>query len=113
MNTFTLDQARNLPQGTIKRVWEGDREYLDIEGKRVPLRSTPRQVRLALLTVASITPAHVEAVLDGLPEPQQTAARIEWEYATFVDRIAFGPLGVALGLSETDIDDVFVAGEGL
>ena len=110
MNTFALDQLRNLPQGTIKRCSDGPHEYLDIEGKHVPLTLRPRQLWLSLLQ-RGITRAQVDGIIATLPAEQQEVARIEMLGHVY-ERLSpwIGTLGSALGLSEADIDDVFIAG---
>ena len=112
MNTFALDQLRNLPQGTIKRCSDGPHEYLDIEGKHVPLTLRPRQLWLSLLQ-RGITRAQVDGIIATLPAEQQEVARIEMLGHVY-ERLSpwIGTLGGALGLSESDIDDVFIAGAG-
>ncbi len=113
MNTFDLDQARNLPQGTIKRVCDGGREYLDIQGKRVPLHIFPRQLWLALIDLGIYKP-QVMAIIDSLPDAQKYTALAELEghvyerTSPWIDQV-----GAALGLDADAIDDVFVEGEGL
>lgn len=74
---------------------------------------TPRQARLALLRAGLLQT--VEAAFAQLPEPDKTAASIEWEYATTIERgsplvARFGPI---LGLTEAQIDELFVAGAAL
>ena len=115
MNTYALDQARNLPAGTVKAGSDERGDYFEYAGKRVPLVITPRQIRLALRRLYGITPAGVEAVLASLPEPQRTDAQIEWEYATRIERVH--PLidQLASVLSQAysvtvDADEVFVVG---
>ena len=83
-------------------------------GKRVPLRLTKRKLRLALIA-RGIMPAQIVDIIDTLPSPQREIAHVEWETADFYDRThnLISYVGQKLGLSETDIDDVFIAGEGL
>ena len=50
-----------------------------------PAAVTRRQLRLWLVR-NGITLAQVEAVIDALPEPQRTEARIEWQDATQFER---------------------------
>lgn len=76
---------------------------------RVPQSVTMRQARLALLG-AGLLPA-VTAAVDAMPEPDKTAAQITWEFAATVDR-GFGmvpALAAAMGMTETQIDDLFIA----
>ena len=83
----------------------------DIEAKRkasVPSSVTMRQARLALLGAGLL--ASVDAAIDSLPSPQKEAARIEWEYATEVQRSSglVSMMGVALGLDDAALDALFI-----
>jgi len=74
----------------------------------VPASVTMRQARLALLGIGKL--AAVDAAIAGLPEPDRTAAQIEWEYSQEVqrDKPFVLMLAPALGLSEEDLDNLFV-----
>ncbi len=79
----------------------------------VPAEVTMRQARLALLGVGKLD--DVDTAIDGLPEPQRSAARIEWDYSSTVRRqqplvLALAP---ALGLSSEDLDNLFRAAGAL
>ena len=50
-----------------------------------PAAVTRRQLRLWLVR-SGYTLAQVEALIDALPEPQRTEARIEWQDATQYER---------------------------
>ena len=67
-----------------------------------------RQARLALLGAGLL--ASVDAAIDGLPSPQKEAARIEWEYATEVQRSSglVPMMGAALSLAEAQLDSLFI-----
>lgn len=69
------------------------------------LTLTARQIRLWLLS-KGILPAHIDAVISSLPEPQKSAVQIDWEYATIFERSnpMINQLGVALGLTTEEID---------
>lgn len=73
----------------------------------VPQSVTMRQARLALLGAGKL--ADVDTAIAGLPEPERTAAQIEWEYSQEVhrDRPFVAMLAPALGLSEEALDDLF------
>lgn len=79
----------------------------------VPDAITMRQARLALLGAGLL--ATVDAAIDGLPSPQREAAWIEWEYAAEVrrDSAMITMLAPALGLSDTQVDELFIAASGL
>ena len=74
----------------------------------VPQSVTPRQARLALLQIGKLDA--VSAALAAMPDPaQRTAAQIEWEYATVIERNSplVTSLAAGLGLTATDIDALF------
>lgn len=79
----------------------------------VPQVVTMRQARLALLGAGLL--AQVDAAIDALPEPQKSAARIEWDYSSEVHRSrAFvQQLGHALGLSDEQLDGLFTQAAAL
>lgn len=59
--------------------------------------------------------ATLEAVFAALPEPDQTVARSRFAYSDTYDR--YDPLvvqlGTAMGLSEQQLDDLWIAGHAL
>lgn len=73
----------------------------------VPSIVTMRQARLALLEAGQL--AAVETAINALPEPQRSAARIEWDYSSEVhrDRAFVQTLGAALGLDSDALDALF------
>ena len=79
----------------------------------VPLRVTMRQARLALHGAGKL--AAVESAIDALSEPAKTAARIEWEYSSEVQRHNgfVAQLAPALGLSDAQLDALFVSAAAL
>ena len=77
---------------------------------QVPQQVTPRQARLALLQIGKLDA--VSAALAAIPDPaQRTAAQIEWEYATVIERNSplVTSLAAGLGLTAADIDALFEA----
>jgi len=84
----------------------------EIEAERkasVPQSVTMRQARLALLGAGLLD--DVEAAIDAQDEPLKSQFRIEWDYATEVDRQWPTLLGLmpALGLTGEQVDALFVA----
>ena len=81
--------------------------------KPVPAVVTMRQARLALLGAGLL--AGVKAAINALPSKQKEAAKIEWEYATDVQRSSGLVLmmGAALGLDDAALDALFVAAAAL
>ena len=75
----------------------------------VPQSVTMRQARLALLGAGKL--AMVDAAIDSMPEPNKSAARIEWEYSNEVQRHNgfVEALGPALGMTSAQIDALFIA----
>ena len=78
------------------------------EPEAIPTEVTMRQARLALLAAGKL--AGVEAAIASMPEPQRTAASIEWEYGNALQRNNpfVAQLGAALGLDDAGIDALFV-----
>jgi hypothetical protein len=74
----------------------------------VPESVTMRQARLALHAAGLLS--GVDAAIASMQEPAKTAAAIEWEYASAVERNAglVPAMAAALGMSEADIDDLFI-----
>lgn len=74
----------------------------------VPPSVTMRQARLALLGAGLL--ASVNAVIEAMGEPTRSAAQIEWEYSNELQRgnALVAALGPALGLTESEIDQLFI-----
>ena len=74
----------------------------------VPHVVTMRQARLSLLSTGLLS--NVASAINALPSPQKEAASIEWEYSQTVERNRgfVVLLGKALGLTETQLDDLFI-----
>lgn len=79
----------------------------------IPASVTMRQARLALLAAGKL--ALVEAAIASLSEPDKTAAQIEWEYSNEVQRSngLVASLGPALGMTEAELDALFVQAASL
>lgn len=79
----------------------------------IPSTVTMRQARLALLQSGLL--ATVNAALDAMVGPEGEAARIEWEYATMVERdspLVTG-LASALGMNDEQMDGLFTLAASL
>ena len=74
----------------------------------VPQSISMRQARLALLQIGKLQ--QINSAITSLPSPQKEEAEIEWQYANDVQRYngVVSLLAPVLGLSETDIDDLFI-----
>jgi hypothetical protein len=92
-------------------------EYRLVNGEWVipaPQQVSMRQARLALLGAGLLD--SVDAAIAAIPdELQRKAAQIEWEYAAFVERDSplIQQLAPALGMTEEQMDQLFVVASGL
>lgn len=79
----------------------------------VPIEISARQARLALLGAGLL--ADVDTAIAAMPSPDKEQAQIEWQYATTINRNHpfVVNLGAALGLSNAQLDDLFIAGAAL
>jgi hypothetical protein len=75
---------------------------------QVPQSVSMRQARLALSAAGKL--AAVDAAIASLPEPQKTAALIEWEYSAAVRRTQplVLSLAPALGFTDEQLDALFI-----
>lgn len=94
---------------TQQCAWDGNQWVVSAIVPVVPDAVTMRQARLALLGAGKL--ALVDAAIDSMPEPNKSAARIEWEYSNEVQRHNgfVAALGPALGMTSAQIDALFVA----
>lgn len=74
----------------------------------VPQSITMRQARLCLHKHGML--AGVQPAIDALPEPDRTAAQIEWDYSSVVERHRGFVLTIAesLGLADEQLDELFI-----
>lgn len=79
----------------------------------IPQAVTMRQARLALLGAGLYT--NVNAAVAAMPGATGDAARIEWEFSSTVGRHRplVTALGTALGLSDAQLDALFIAAGAL
>lgn len=77
---------------------------------QIPQEITMRQARLVLLEHDLL--ANVQVAINSLPEPNKTKAQIEWDYSNVLQRnnLFVTLLGTALGLTDVDIDNLFIEG---
>ena len=89
-----------------KEEQEADAIAQDLKSK-TPATVTMRQARLALLDLELLS--SIDEAINTMQEPDKTKAKIEWEYAAVVERNSdwVSDLGQQLGLSDTQIDDLF------
>jgi len=80
-----------------------------IASQRASTSISMRQCRLQLLAENKLT--DVEAAIAALPESDQAAAQIEWEYAANVDRISplVAVMASSLSLNDEQVDTMFAS----
>ena len=105
--TLLLALDKHIYKGPAVRSLLGGSNY-DFESA-VPQAVTMRQARLALLGAGKLSA--VDAAISALPEPTKSAAKIEWEFSSEVQRNRglVVQLGTALGLDDKALDALFVA----
>lgn len=88
---------------------ELDAEALASFKATVPERVSMRQARLALLAAGKL--ADVNNAISGIAGAAGEAARIEWEFSSEVwrNKALVLSLGAVLGLTERQLDDLFIA----
>lgn len=91
----------------VQRGWV--KTFQDLNARVVPGVVTMRQARLALLAVGKLN--DVTTAINLLGDGQREAAMIEWEYSNEVQRHNgfVSSIGPALGMTEEQIDDLFIA----
>ena len=109
------DASNTQIDGVLGLFVESDWEQMQADEMkaRVPQSITMRQARLALLGAGLL--ANVDAAIASLPDPEKSAAQIEWEYAAVVQRNAglVPAMAGALGLDDAGLDALFVAAAAL
>lgn len=107
--------AYMLPPGCVPISDEQAQAILAVNQPPAPVPQvvTMRQARLALLGAGLL--AQVDAAIEALPEPQRSAARIEWDYSSEVhrNRPFVQQLGYALGLNDEQLDALFTQAAAL
>jgi hypothetical protein len=80
----------------------------------IPEEITPRQAR-QILFLNGFTDAQIVALFNQMASPQKELALIEWGYSTAFVRAnpLINQMGAALGLTSTQVDQMFIAGAQL
>jgi len=102
--------APTLIDGTVVTVEVVQLTAAEIRARTVPQSVTMASARIVLLR-AGITDAAVRAQIASMPEPQSAEALIAWEFRATVRRDSdlVAGLGPALGLTDAQIDGMFIA----
>lgn len=112
--TLTIDSANQRVIVTRAVVpWTAEEIEADRKSK-VPQSITRAQAKLALLGAGLL--AQVQPTIDAIPDPvQRQAAQIEWDDRLTFDRDnpTLAALAAGLGLTEMQLDELFVTAAGL
>jgi hypothetical protein len=110
-----FDIVTTGPIELIDGVWTQTYTGRDLtpEEKREDMVVSPRQARLALNAAGLL--ASVDAAIAAMDEPEKTVVTLEWEYATEIQRLSSWviSMGIALGLTETELDNLFIVAKDL
>jgi hypothetical protein len=102
-------QDEHIKQGLVRMTDAEVHAHLNppLAPPSVPRSITMRQARLCLHKHGML--AGVQPAIDALPEPDRTAAQIEWEYSSVVERQGFVlTIAQALGISDEQLDALFI-----
>lgn len=106
---FEIPAGYTLEQPEPGQAWDGDGWVTPPPAPpSVPGSITMRQARLCLHKHGML--AGVQPAIDALPEPDKTAAQIEWDYSATVERDRGFVLTIAesLGLTDEQLDELFI-----
>jgi len=80
----------------------------------VPSTITARQLRLQLV-LNGFDLNTIDLIIDSLPEPNKSIAKVSWEYATTFEREhqMLALIAQQLGITETELDTIFINAEKL
>ena len=106
----------------LKPIWNGSEwiegatpeEIAEANKPIVPSIITARQLRLQLV-LSGFDLNTIDLIIDSLPEPNKSIARVSWEYATTFEREhqMLGLIAQQLGISQTELDTIFINAEKL
>ena len=106
--TLTVDTDRRVVV-VVREVepWS-DEEIAEYRRSLVPQSVTMRQARQAMLSAGILS--QVDALIAAMPGDEGESARIDWNHAREVKRDwpLIGALGPQMGLTEQQIDDLFI-----
>lgn len=98
---------------TIDENFVGDSVELATNMFRNSMVLTPRQARLSLLSIGRLN--DIDTAINSLAEPDKSIAQVEWEFSEEIRRTHsfVETLGQSLGLTDTDLDNMFISGKEL
>jgi len=104
--TQFIEVPDDVVQGS--RLVDGDWMAAEPMAAQIPQEVTMRQARLVLHKYNYLN--SVQPAIDALTDPPRTAAQIEWDYSNSVRRVSgfTSMIGAAIGLTDSQIDDLFI-----
>lgn len=120
VNTIEVEDLEVFPNlidadlgGQIGDAWDGENFTPAQPLVEVPKSVTMRQARLALLQAGKLSV--VNAAIASMSGAQGDAARIEWEFSNEVRRAQplVAALASVLGMSSSEVDQLFITAAGL
>ena len=114
-NQLWLDYWSFIQNGGVVIEIEGTPEEIAEANKLiVPSIITARQLRLQLV-LNGFDLNTIDLIIDSLPEPNKSIAKVSWEYATTFEREhqMLELIAQQLGITETELDTIFINAEKL
>lgn len=115
-----IDEQAPYPTGLLPFQTVEPTENIDLDARKIYrnwniVQTVPDEIPLwafrSVLTLTGISQDAVGGLISSLPEPQKTVATIQWEYGNYIVRNhpLIATLGAALGLTNEQIDNVFIS----
>jgi len=107
------DNIKSERDATDEEIEEIEIRKLNASSVLVPSQVTMRQARLALLNIGRL--GDVDSAIAALPSPQKEIAEIEWEFSSVVfrDRPMINLIAQVLGISDEELDQLFITANTL
>lgn len=108
--TIVNKQSGELPDGYVFLPQENLPSDAVLEQLRIePPNEIPLWSFRSILTLLNLD-IQVDNLINSLPEPQKTVARVQWQYGNYIVRNhpLIDSLGTNLGLTKDQIDDIFI-----
>lgn len=99
---------------TAEEIAQMEAMQAEMEQVIVPEKISARQLRSALI-LKGIQLSTIDAVIDSLPDPQRSLAKVDWEYSTnfYRQNSMINQLAGAMQLTSEQVDDIFILGASL
>lgn len=105
-SSYLLWLAQDNPLGIVEFFTEEESDY---NRRLIPKNISQRQLRTQLV-LSGFDLANVQNAIDGLQDPQKSIAQVAWDYAITFDRESplLNNLALMLGLTDSDVDQIFI-----